>query len=697
MRKTLKTILMLSLVLVYLLVGFSNAFAIERVTVAPATTRAKAPKNYMFKLENSNLKFILLDETPEGYFVLTEKYVASKPLSSSGSAVPFDPENKDSIAYWLNGEFLDSGYFPKEIVENIVERVYRTEGGGSKVPFSKDYDTKCKIVLLSQTEWSKYNGRFGHSDDGSVSFWGLRTVRELTGAPLVAAQASPNTGLTVEGKWTSSTGLRAAFFLSKDFFEKVSLDLSSTGDAILSLIRTKNDVTTLNKLYNSVEVSDITESDIPPMADGVYVIGRGIVGETVKGYYSFLSLDEKDEDGTMIQWQRSKNGTTWSTIIGATDVNYVPTKYDVGCYIRMKVTPMTDTMSGASYESTPLNPIRAISKPVASDIKILSENGIKPGAILDAKYSYNDENRDICSETDYVWQVSEDMSIVQNVGDARYYKLASADAGKYVRVGVIPKKKTLAEERVTVEGDISYSDWVKVENLPIPTDVALTRTVGVSVTVNKNDNGVSLESSLQSAGNNEKLTASYSVAEGNDFKVVCEWEASTEADGDYSAIATNTSALDYSLDRALWVRVKVYTKNSEMVGTPVYSEPIYIGSNSDISVSGALSATKQITAGKSYEIWISNNKVTGCYAYSFGISGSSASVVSDKYLINTITSGSKTYVIGTLKSGVSGDGYTFKAGEITADANGTLTVSDVLLTAPGNESVSQARVFIVEK
>lgn len=697
MRKTLKSILMLSLVLVYLLVGFQSVFAIERVTVAPATTRAKADKNYMFRLENSNVKFILLDETEEGYFVLTEKYVGTRPLSASGEAVPFDPANPDSVAYWLNGEFLESGYFPQEILDNIVERVYKTEGGGSKVPFSKDYETKCKIVLLSQTEWSKYNARFGHSDDGSVSFWGLRTVRELTGAPLVAAQGSPNTGLTVEGKWTSSTGLRAAFYLPKDFFQKVSLDLDATGDAILSLVRNKNDLSTLYTLYNTSAVDELVDSDIPPMADGVYIIGRGIVGETVKGYYNFLSLDAKDEDGTMIQWQRSKNGTTWSTIVGATEENYVPSKYDVGCTIRMKVTPMTDTMSGASYESVSMGPIRAISKPVASNIKILSENGIKPGSILDAKYSFTDENRDICSGTDYVWQISSDKTTAQNVGEGRYYKLASDDAGKYVRVGVTPMKKTLAEERVTIVGDTTYSEWVAVENLPLATDVKLTRTVDMTVTATKTDNGVSLTSALQSVGSDDQLTTMYTLPEGNDFEAVCQWEAATSEDGDYVAIATNTESLDYSLDRALWVRAKVYTKNSEGVGNPTYSEPIYIGSNSSVPVSGELSASYQMTAGKTYEIWISNNNVTGCYAYSFGISGSFASVSSAKYLTNKITKDNKTYVIGTLKSGVSGDGYTFKAGEITADAEGTLTISDVILTAPGTNGVSQARVFIVEK
>ena len=39
-------------------------------------------------------------------------------------------------------------------------------------------------------------------------------------------------------------------------------------------------------LYNSIEVDDLVDSDIPPMADGVYVVGRGIVGETIKGYYT---------------------------------------------------------------------------------------------------------------------------------------------------------------------------------------------------------------------------------------------------------------------------------------------------------------------------------------------------------------------------------------------------------------------------
>ena len=699
MRKTLRNLLILSLVFVYLLVGIGSAFAIERVTVAPATTRAKASKSYMFKIAGTNQNFILLDETSEGFFVLSEKYAATRPISASGEPVPYDPKDENSVAHWLNGDFLTSGIFPKEIIDNLVERVYKTEGGGSKVPFSKDYESTCKIVLLSQTEWSKYNARFGYADDTSVSFWALRTVRELTGAPLVAAQASPNSGLTVEGKWTSSTGIRPAFYLSKDFFEKVSLDLSATGDAVFSLVRNKNDKATLSSLYSSSDVYNLTESDIAPMVDTAYIVGRGIVGETINGNYKFLSLDTKAENGTTIQWQRSKNKTSWSTIIGAEDINYVPTEYDVGHYIRMKVTPMTASTAGSSYESAPLgNVIRPISAPVASNIRIVSEDGIRPGSIVEAKYSYNDENRDICSESEYFWELSEDKVTAESLDGTKYLKLTNDTAGKFIRVGVIAKKKTnSAAGRMTVSGDLAYSEWISVEDLPMVTGVELAKGMDISITASKKDGEVFLTSSLTLPGN-EKLTAMYEVAKSDEFETVCLWEGATTPNGSYSTLATDVDNLEFLADAPLWVRAKVYTRNAENKGNAIYSAPMYIGEGKKPEAEGELSVTKALTSGKTYEIWISNDSVVSSFAYSIAIEGLGDSlVVSDKYLINKISQANKTYAIGTLNSGVCSEGFSFKAGEITADEDKTITISDALVTDSGSSGVTGAKVFIVER
>ena len=702
MIKKIKSIVLATLVAVQMLAVCIDALAVERVYILPSTTCEKAPENNMFQLKGSPDKYILLDNTDEGFFVLAQKFCAIKPFSVNGEAVAFDPEDKNSIAYWLNNDYLESDMLPQIIRENLVERVYNTEGGGSLVPFRKDYSSTCKVVLLSQTEWSKYNAKFGYADDTSSGYWALRSVREMTGSPLVACTSGSNAGLTVDGKWSSALGIRPAFYLSKDFFTKVSVDVANTGDAVMSIIR-KGYQPQMDVMYTKEEKYALTESDIAPMADAVTVTGRGIVGEAITGKYSFVSLDEKEEDGTMIQWQKSHDGKVWSTILGAETTSYVPKEEDIGYYVRMRVSPMTDSMAGSSYVSSPLaNKIRPVSIPQATNVRIVAGE-LKPGVILDVKYSFDDSNHDICSETEYIWESSADKASSSKIGDTRYLRLTNNEAGRFIRVGVIPKKKTnSADGRKTIAGELVYSDWAEVENLPVADSVNVIRNTDATISVSKTDDTVSLNGILSSATGDDTLKAEYTVAQSDKYSVVCQWQVAECKDGIYSVALSDSDTLKYPFTEKVWARVKVYTKNSANRGKAVYSEPVYLGTSTAAEPKGEMNLSYQVTAGKKYEIWISNENESNSYAFSFKLkSNSPLAVASDKYLIKTSQINEVENVTGTLVSNVYSNDFNFKACEITPEKNDTLTISDVLTTGIGNvgktEPVSKARVFIIEK
>ena len=710
MKKRIKGLLLTVLAVVYVFAGFSNAFAVERVYILPSTTCKKAPAGNIFQLKGSSDKFILLDSTDEGYFVLSLKYCTTRAYSQDGNPVAFDPEDENSIAYWLNNDYLNdadiSERLPQEIIDNLVERVYHTEGGGDYVSFKTDYDVKCKVVLLSQTEWSKYNAKFGYADDTSYSFWFLRSVRGLTGAPLVAAILSPNSGLTVDGRWSSVIGIRPAFYLSKDFFKKVSVDVENTGDAVMSIIRKDNNSSVLNSMYSGKELKTLIESDIAPMADSVTITGRGIVGEKIVGEYDFVSLDENAENGTMIQWLKSKDGETWSTILGANSLEYIPTSADVDYYVKMKVSPMTGSMAGASYESASLKcKIREISKPVASEVKIEDDSQIKPGTILSAQYSYYDENRDICSETEYIWETSADKITSEKTGSERYYKITNQDAGKYIRVGVIPKKKTnSADERKIVAGDASFSEWMSVENLTMASSVKIKRNNDAEITISKTNDTLTLKGILipTEGGNAEKLTAVYDIDKNDAYDVICEWQGADSEYGLYGCIKSGTDVLEYVPDKTMWVRAKLYTRNSNNIGKAVYSEPVFMGEDKALEEKGDSTLTKQLSAGKEYEVWISNADCQNSYAYSFKFSGDiQAKFSSEKYMIKTIPQSGAVHVIGTMTSNAYSNDFCFKAGELTAQKDEIVTISDVLTTSPDDDGnmlpASSAKVFIIEK
>lgn len=702
MKNKVKKLVLAGVVATSVLANMVSVSAIERVYILPSTTQQKAPKNNVFQLKGSSDKFILLDTTDEGYFVLAGKNYASKPIAKDGTATPFDPQNPNSIAHWLNGEFLESNSLPEVIKESLVEREYTTEGGGSKVTFSKEYKTTCKVVILSQTEWSKYNAKFGYADDTSSGFWALRSVRELTGSPLVAATSAPNSGLTVDGKWGSSLGIRPAFYLSKDFFEKAYVDMENSGDTVLSIIRKNYTEEALLSVYSTNEVVNLMESDIAPVADSVNIVGRGIVGETINGSYSFVSLDNNDESGTLIQWQKSLDGKTWSSILNTNTKDFVPTEAEVGYFVRMKVSPMTSSMAGASFTSVALaTPIRAISKPVATDVRILASGDIRPGNILDVKYVYSDENRDQCSTTDYVWEESEDKLVTQVIGNERNLKLENSHGGKYVRVGVTPKKKTnSASGRVEVAGERVYSDWIEVKDLPIVDSVKITREADASVTLTKTEDTVSIKGLLTAVFGRsiEKLTADYTFEAGEGYDVICSWQGSSEKDGTYAQITSGSYSLEFVPEGTAWVRAKVFAKNEDGIGKAVYSEPMYVGEEKASLYEGTALVTQSLTKGKKYEIWIVNEGSSNSYTYSFRLTaGQIPTVSSDNYLVKNLQSAGGTLVIGTMVSDTYTSATSFKAGEITAESNMEITISDAKTATVGNTPVTNAMIFILEK
>lgn len=703
MKNKVKKLVLAGLVVTSVLANMVSVSAIERVYILPSTTQQKAPKNNVFQLKGSSDKFILLDSTDEGYFVLAGKNYASKPIAKDGTPTPFDPENPNSIAHWLNGEFLETDELPDIIKECLVEREYTTEGGGSKVPFSKEYKTTCKVVVLSQTEWSKYNAKFGYADDSSSGFWALRSVRELTGSPLVAAIGAPNSGLTVDGKWGSALGIRPAFYLSKDFFEKANIDMDNTGDTIRSIIRKNYSEESLLKVYSENEVVNLMSSDIAPVADSVTIEGRGIVGEKITGSYSFVSLDSNEESGTMIQWQKSPDGKVWSTIVGATEKDFVPTDLEIGYFVRMKVSPMTDSMAGASFTSVALaNTIRPVSKPVADSVRILASGDIRPGNILDVKYIYSDENRDMCSETEYVWEASSDKLVTEVVGDKRNLKLTNAIGGKFVRVGVTPKKMTnSAKGREVVAGDKVYSEWIEVLDLPTTDSIKISREADASVTLTKTEEFVSLKGILSAAFGREieKLTAEYVFDAGEDYTVVCQWQGSAEKDGVYAHIKSGSDTLEYVPEGTMWVRAKVFAMSKNGIGKAVCSEPMYIGEEKAPMCEGSTSVTNNLVSGKTYEIWIINDGSQNSYTYSFKMAGANlATVTSDKYLVKTMQESGNAFVIGTMVSDIYSSSNCFKAGEITAEGNMEITISDVKTASVSDDSsVTPAKVILLEK
>ena len=157
--------------------------------------------------------------------------------------------------------------------------------------------------------------------------------------------------------------------------------------------------------------------------------------------------------------------------------------------------------------------------------------------------------------------------------------------------------------------------------------------------------------------------------------------------------------MEYVPEGTLWVRAKVFAVSEDGIGKAVYSEPMYIGEEKAPIYEGSTSATKSLVSGKTYEIWIINDGSQNSYTYSFKMAGANlATVTSDKYLVKNMQESGSAFVIGTMVSDICSSSNCFKAGEITAEENMGITISDVKTASVSDgASVTPAKVIVLEK
>ena len=128
------------------------AAMVDRTMTPYPAFAEKTPAKNIFKIVGSDEEFILLDNTKDGYFVLTKGVYGSKPFDPDNTH-KFDVEDTNNVAYYLNHEFKEEGYLPKGILDNINEqKEWLTEAGTADGPCPTDFKQVFGIGLLSQSE-----------------------------------------------------------------------------------------------------------------------------------------------------------------------------------------------------------------------------------------------------------------------------------------------------------------------------------------------------------------------------------------------------------------------------------------------------------------------------------------------------------------------------------------------------------------
>lgn len=240
------------------------AAMVDRTMTPYPAFEEKTPAKNIFKIDGSNEEFILLDNTKDGYFVLTKGVYGSKPFDPDNTH-KFDVEDTNNVAYYLNHAFKEEGYLPEEILANINEqKEWLTEAGTANGPCPTDFTQVFGIGLLSQTEWEKYAGSFGGKDDITGNGWWLRSPRGISGAKNIALMAYlPVLGTTMGWDAFAALPLRPCFYLNKDFFSKVKLQTEGLGSSVKKTVLAAASDEQLTAVgYTEKEIRDLKDNAI---------------------------------------------------------------------------------------------------------------------------------------------------------------------------------------------------------------------------------------------------------------------------------------------------------------------------------------------------------------------------------------------------------------------------------------------------
>ena len=243
-----------------------------------------APNEFCFEVDGKT--FVLLDtfdNDKSAYYVTTvDAYGDMQTITNGaipvGKKINYDAYKSDEF---LNGDFLTKGnnftalgndtttYYklPQGIIDNINKNHvwwrfvndYRKKNGVQST-------YKTGVSLLSWTDFSAYAQRIGQLDvfndanvkDAEVMF--LRDTNNWGGSSAVTVFGTgkyEKKCIYVENQSETPYGLlRPAFYLKKDFFRTVKLDLSQTGESVLNVIRGRYCIEDLIGIYTEQELTE---------------------------------------------------------------------------------------------------------------------------------------------------------------------------------------------------------------------------------------------------------------------------------------------------------------------------------------------------------------------------------------------------------------------------------------------------------
>ncbi len=303
--------------------------------------------------------------------------------------------------------------------------------------------------------------------------------------------------------------------------------------------------------FGAIKVREV--SDTSAAIIDLFYQGAGIEGRRLTAKYTLV---HEGEDMSTFRWliSDSKNGT-YTPIDGATGNSYLLTSNEVGKYIKLEVTPKTD-----SYTDDPVSTegylVEAASSPEVTSAELHGTG--KSNEELWVSYHWKDANNEPIKDTFYKWQVSSDGAQYEYIqgADAQSFIPDNSYVGKYVRASVKLNK-------------LGSTDTIATGDLPTGAEVFSNAVLIKEKATAQN---------VQFAVLNDQWSGSFqfvSTSDASEGTHKFYWEISDTADGEYKLISTEQDAKISAAYKDSYVRFSVAPVTAEGVaGDRVYAQPV---------------------------------------------------------------------------------------------------------------------------
>ena len=225
-----------------------------------------SPAEYKFQVSGSDKVYVLLNNVnateEDGQFVIADyaNILNKKYYNSDTGSQRFDPTDPLSIAYYINSPDYMNAYIPSEMLDYINEHTWWIERGYKDgTNYEDPYSVSCKIALLSTTEYGKNVDRIGTVVG---RHWWLRTPVSNQPNRIAALVSSTNydwqrkvyTHYASTSTWPA---IRPCFYLDKEFFKEVKLDVATMGSEVKKYLLENVSREEAGRLYTQIEMESI--------------------------------------------------------------------------------------------------------------------------------------------------------------------------------------------------------------------------------------------------------------------------------------------------------------------------------------------------------------------------------------------------------------------------------------------------------